>query len=91
MKINYTDLEYQKFIEYFYYDEGFNKTFNNWIAENKVNNAKPSLEHAIPISKGGSWEISNLRIIPWCVNRDKFNFMPDEWEHIRNSYLTKEW
>ena len=79
-----------KFVEYFYYEDGFNITYNNWLNENKVSFAKPSLNHKVPLSKGGTWELSNLQIIPWCVNRAKFNYMPDEWEYIRKKYLSKE-
>lgn len=87
---NFTDEEYVKFVEYFYYEDGFNITYNNWLNENKVSFAKPSLDHKVPLSKGGTWELSNLQIIPWCVNRAKFNYMPDEWEYIRKKYLSKE-
>lgn len=60
------------------------------LNEKLVSFAKPSLDHKVPLSKGGTWESSNLQIIPWCVNRAKFNYMPDEWEYIRKKYLSKE-
>ncbi|WP_099467837.1 hypothetical protein [Konateibacter massiliensis] len=88
---NFANEEYINFIEYFYYNKGFNNTYDNWINENKAKYAKPSLDHIIPLSNGGGWDLSNLRIIPWCVNRAKFNYNPNEWEHIKHNYLTKEW
>jgi len=25
--------------------------------------------------------------LPWCVNRAKSNFLPDEWEYIKDKYF----
>lgn len=86
----FTDEQYKNFICKFYYDEIFNYTYENWISENKKQYAKPSLDHKVPLSKGGTWALENLQIIPWCINRAKYNFMPEEWEYIRNKYLSKE-
>lgn len=88
---NFNDEQYKEFLKYFYYDNTFNRTYDNWINENKQQFAKPSLDHIVPLSKGGTWELSNLRIIPWCINRAKYNFMPDEWEYIRGKYFTERW
>lgn len=88
---NFNDEQYKEFLKYFYYDNTFNHTYDNWINENKQQFAKPSLDHIVPLSKGGTWELSNLCIIPWCINRAKYNFMPDEWEYIREKYFTERW
>lgn len=32
-----------------------------------------TLEHVVPLSKGGSWEIENLRISCKCCNSDRAN------------------
>ena len=87
---NFNDEQYKNFISHFYYDEMFNKTYQDWINEDKQQFAKPSLDHKVPLSKGGTWELENLQIIPWCINRAKYNFMPEEWDYIRNKYLSKE-
>lgn len=79
--------KYMEFVNFFYYDEGFNFTYNNWIKEGKKKYAKPSLDHIIPLSKGGTWDIDNLQIIPWCINRAKFNYLINEWEHILQRYF----
>ena len=34
------------------------------LNEKLVSFAKPSLDHKVPLSKGGTWELSNLQIIP---------------------------
>lgn len=88
---NFNDEQYKEFLKHFYYDNTFNRTYDNWINENKKQFAKPSLDHIVPLSKGGTWELSNLCIIPWCINRAKYNFMPDEWEYIRGKYFTERW
>lgn len=85
---HFSDEQYKEFLFHFYNDETFNKTYNNWIIENKQQYAKPSLDHVVPLSKGGSWKIENLQIIPWCVNRAKFDFLPSEWNYIRKKYLS---
>lgn len=82
--------DYKNYIKKFYYDKKFNRTYQNWIDEGKKLYAKPSIDHIIPVSKGGTWELENLQIIPWCINRAKYNFMPEEWDYIRNKYLSKE-
>ena len=52
---NFNDEQYKNFISYFYYDEMFNKTYQDWIDEDKQQFAKPSLDHKVPLSKGGTW------------------------------------
>ena len=77
----YTEQWLKGFMNKFYYDDQFNKYYNDWLnIENRAEYAKPSIDHIIPLIKGGTWDLSNLRIVPWCVNRAKYNFMPDEWE-----------
>lgn len=88
---NFNDEQYKRFLQHFYYDKTFNNTYNNWLNENKQQFAKPSLDHVIPLSKGGTWELENLRIIPWCINRAKYNYMPDEWDRIREYYFKERW
>lgn len=84
----YTEQWLKGFMNKFYYDNKFNKYYNDWLnIENRAEYAKPSIDHIIPLSKGGTWNLDNLRIIPWCVNRAKYNFMPDEWEEIKNKYF----
>ena len=53
-----------------------------------ANYAKPSLDHIIPLSKGGTWEFDNLQILSWVENRAKYNFMPQEWEYIKKTFLS---
>lgn len=86
---NFTTEKYINFIEKFYYDEKFNSVYNDWLKENKKEYAKPSLDHIVPLSKGGTWELENLQILSWVENRAKYNFMPEEWEYIKSKYFIK--
>ena len=87
LPIGFTDEDYKNYIKTFYYDEGFNNTYDNWIKEEKEKFAKPSIDHIKPLSKGGTWNIDNLQIVPWCINRAKFNYSTEEWEHILQRYF----
>lgn len=87
---HFNDEQYKNFISHFYYDDVFDRVYQNWQNEQQRQYAKPSLDHIIPLSKGGTWELSNLQIIPWCVNRAKYNYLPNEWEYIKDKYFCKE-
>ncbi len=78
---------YKQFILKFYHDENFNKIYEDWIKENKNQYALPSLDHIIPLSKGGNWDLDNLQFLPWCVNRAKYSFSPEEWNYIKHKYF----
>lgn len=79
--------KYKQFILKFYYDQLFNDVYNDYIAENKSRYAAPSLDHIVPLSKGGTWELDNLQVLNWVVNRAKCDFLHDEWEYIKNKYF----
>ena len=83
----FTDEDYKTYIKTFYYDKGFNNTYENWIKEGKAKFAKPSIDHIKPLSKGGTWDIENLQIVPWCINRAKFNYSLEEWKYILQRYF----
>ena len=80
--------KYKIFIDKFYNDKQFNEVYDTYIKENMANYAKPSLDHIIPLSKGGTWEFDNLQILSWVENRAKYNFMPQEWEYIKKTFLS---
>lgn len=75
---------YKQYIEKFYNDEKFNILFDKWI---KTNDKwiKPSLDHIIPKSKGGSLSLDNLQFISWLENRAKIDIPQVEWNKIKSN------
>jgi len=74
---------YMKYIEKFYYDEKFNLLYNKW-KETSDKWIKPSLDHIISKSKGGSLNlIDNLQFISWLENRAKADIEQNEWNKIK--------
>lgn len=56
--------EYVNALKTIYFDKQFNAIYNFWLKQDKNNTyydwAKPSLDHKIPKSKGGTNHINNL-------------------------------
>jgi hypothetical protein len=71
------------FINHFYYDEQFNKVYDNWINSGKDGRMSPALDHIRPKSKGGSHELYNLRFITNIENYFKGARSLEEWEYIK--------
>jgi len=73
---------YRKFIIKFYNDERFNKIYQSWL---KTNNKllKPSIDHIIPVSKGGTNELKNIRITTVIENRVRGNLSLMLWNRIK--------
>ena len=80
------DDDYKAFIERFYYDDNFNRQYSIW-KQTKNTFDKPSLDHIIPLSRGGGWELDNLQIISWFENNAKSNMTPEEFKKICKRYL----
>lgn len=76
---------YISFIEKFYYDEQFNKLYQNYLTSGKNKYKKPSLDHILPRSKGGTNELSNLRFITYLENMCKRDMTLEEWEYIKEN------
>jgi hypothetical protein len=73
---------YISYIEKFYYDKKFNYLYKKWISSGD-RWIKPSLDHKIPLSKGGTNDLKNIRFISWFENRAKYNMDYREWENIK--------
>lgn len=69
---------YLSFLDKFYFCSTFNFLYERWI---KVKNKwyMPSLDHIVPISRGGGWEIENLTFMTLFENKAKHNMTPMEW------------
>lgn len=85
---NFDTNKYKQFIKKFYNDENFNKQFEYYLtSKNKWD--MPSLDHIIPISKGGTWDLNNLQIISWFENRAKCDMNNEEFEEKIHKYFQK--
>lgn len=86
-----TKNKYKEYIEKFYYDEQFTNVYNNWIRLGKMDYAKPSIDHIIPKSKGGTCDLENLQIIPWFINRAKNNLSIEDWAKVRKEFINDKY
>lgn len=80
--------EYKEDILYFYYDEQFNKVYSFWKSQESKESsfydwAKPSLDHMIPKSKGGSNKKENLQFLTVFENLSKRDMTWDEWQAFK--------
>jgi hypothetical protein len=75
------------FIKKFYYDERFNKIYDNWI-NNKSKWSLPTLDHKISISQGEAEDLDNLQIMTWFENRAKAEMTDDEWNLFKRETKT---
>lgn len=76
---------YIEFINKFYFDEQFNAIYSKWLEKGKQKYFKPSLDHIVPRSKGGSTKIDNLQFLTWFENRCKNDMSMLEWEEMKRN------
>lgn len=86
--------EYQNIIQYFYNDKQFNAVYSFWKNENYQENtfydwAKPSIDHIIPKSKGGTDDINNLQFLTVFENLSKRDMTQSEWNNFKEKTHTK--
>jgi hypothetical protein len=72
-----------RFIRRFYYDDGFSRIYENWKANGFEKLFKPSIDHVVPISRGGQSTIENFQVLTWFENRVKNNMTDEEWNHFK--------
>lgn len=80
--------EYQNAVRYFYNNEQFNKIYEFWLLlENEKNTfydlSKPSLDHIVPLSKGGTSKLENLQVLTVFENLAKRDMTMEEWESFK--------
>ena len=77
--------KYMRFIEKFYFDKKFIRQLELYQdSGNKYD--RPSLDHIIPLSRGGTWDLDNLQIISWFDNRAKCDMTQAEYEAMKKKY-----
>lgn len=86
VKIHFDIEKYKAFVEKFYEDKEFIRRFEIY-SETKNKWDLPSLDHIIPLSKGGTWDLENLRIISWFENRAKCDLTIEEFDSLVKRYL----
>lgn len=77
---------YKKYIEKFYNDPKFNQIYKNWIGGNMEDRYKmPTIDHIVPVSKGGTNDLDNLQFLTWFENRTKNNMSQEEWNYVKSN------
>ena len=85
---NFDSEKYKEFIKKFYNNERFVEQFGIYtVSKNRYD--MPSLDHIIPLSRGGSWDLDNLQIISWFENRAKCDMTQQELDIMINKYWRK--
>jgi len=77
------------FIKKIYNDNKFNIIYNSWN-NNKGKWNIPTLDHIIPLSRGGDFfDLDNIQILTWFENRAKAEMTQKEWEDFKIDTSTK--
>ena len=71
----------------------FNAIYNFWLNKQKENNtfydwAKPSIDHIVPKSRGGSNEKENLQFLTVFENLSKRDMSMEEWNDFKKKNHT---
>lgn len=80
--------EYKQAITTIYYDKQFIHVYNFWKSQTEKYKtfydwAKPSIDHIVPKSRGGSNNIENLQILTVFENLNKRDMTQDEWTYFK--------
>lgn len=81
---NITTDEYVRYIEHFYNDKQFLIVYEKY-RNNPCTYTKPSIDHIIPKSKGGTNDLSNLQFLSWFENRCKNDMSQEDWDIIKTN------
>lgn len=93
LKIN-CEKKYKEFIEFFYEDPQFNAVYKSWKQKKESHNTfydwyKPSIDHKLPVSRGGNGEVNNLQFLTVFENLAKRDMTEKEWNNFKLNSNTK--
>lgn len=86
--------EYKQIIDYFYNDKQFNAVYDFWLSHQLADEtfydwAKPSLDHIIPSSKGGTNTLDNFQFLTTFENLAKRDMTMTEWNEFKQKTNTQ--
>ena len=86
--------EYKQIIDYFYNDLQFNAIYDFWQRHKLEDDtfydwAKPSLDHIVPSSKGGTNTLDNFQFLTTFENLAKRDMTMTEWNNFKEKTNTK--
>ena len=81
--------KYLQYLAKFYSNYTFNIIYNEWIKSWMCQWRMPSLEHILPTSRWGTFDLDNLTFITRFENRAKANMTLEEWNSFKKETWTK--
>lgn len=85
--------EYLQTIQHLFFDKQFNAIYDFWQNKKGINKtyynwAKPSLDHKIPKSRGGTNKLDNLQVLTVFENLAKRDMTWEEWNNFKKETKT---
>lgn len=79
-------LDREAFLTLFYNDSIFNSLYDRWMEADRCRWLMPSLDHKMPLSRGGTFDLDNLHFLTLFENRAKADMTMEEWVAFRSRY-----